>query len=330
MSVCVIGPGAMGCLLAASLARSLGPGQVTLIDHDPARAERLGERGLRVHGQEGLLEARPAVSCALPEEAEVAFLCVKASASAAAAGWLAAGSPDATVAVLQNGCERPAAIAELLGAPARVVGVLTTEGATRLGEGEVRHAGRGRTLVGALEPASEARARRVVELLSAAGWASELAEDLRRASWEKLIVNAAINALSGLLDVPNGALLESPAAAGLADAAACEVAALARASGVSGDWDPAAARKSWRRVAAATATNLSSTVQDLRRGGTTEVPAINGSVARLARERGIPTPTNDTLARLIQAREETRTSAPADLNVPAVVGAHSSGESTNG
>ena len=270
------------------------------------------------------------MSCALPADAEVVFLCVKTGASAAAAALLATGSPEATVAVLQNGCERPAAIAELLGEAERVVGVLTTEGATRLGEGEVRHAGRGRTLVGALRPEGGARARRVVELLGAAGWTSELAGDLERASWEKLLVNAAINALSGLLDVPNGALLESPAAAGLADAAACEVAALASASGISGAWDPAAARKSWRGVAAATAANLSSTVQDLRRGGTTEVPAINGSVARLGRERGVPTPTNDTLARLIQAREETRASAPVNLNVPAVVGAHSSGESTNG
>ncbi|MGE0708817.1 MAG: ketopantoate reductase family protein [Planctomycetota bacterium] len=312
----VVGPGALGCLLAASLAE--GGVATALVDHDPARAARLAARGLVVERADGALVAQLPVGAELPPEVEVVFLCVKERATAAALRPLVGGS--ATVAVLQNGCDRPAAVGALLGDPARVVGVTTSEGATLLGEGHVRHAGRGETQVGALEPGSAARAERVAALLQRAGWSAQVVADLRRASWGKLVVNAAINALTGLLGCENGALLRSPAAAALGDEAACEVAALARelglgsgpGTGSGSGFQPEVACARWRAVALHTATNISSTLQDLRRGQATEVRAINGAVARLARERGLSAPINDALARLIQAREEVAQLGPEE------------------
>jgi 2-dehydropantoate 2-reductase len=122
--------------------------------------------------------------------------------------------------------------------------------------------------------------------------------------WEKLVVNAAINALAGLLDVANGALLASEAAAALGDTLAAEAASVARALGVPGDWTAERAHGRWRAVAKATASNLCSTVQDLRSRRKSEVHAINGAIARSAREARLATPTNDLLDRLISAREQ--------------------------
>lgn len=296
----VIGPGSMGTLLAASLARA--GHAVSLLDHDPERAARTGARPLELTSPGGeVWEVPVPVLTEAPAGVEVAFLCVKTSATEAALEAVRAQA--CTVAVLQNGCERAEHVAGALGFGERAVGIATTEGATRTGPGRVHHTGTGETQVGAARPAGVARAARVAELLQSAGFRAEVG-DARAASWRKLIVNAAINALSGLLDCPNGRLLESPAAAELADAAAREVACVAAALGVEGDWDKARACAAWREVAHRTSANLSSTLQDLRRGQTTEVHAINGAVARLAAEQGLAAPTNSLLCRLVAAREE--------------------------
>jgi 2-dehydropantoate 2-reductase len=289
----------MGTLLAASLARAGHP--VTLLDHDPARAARTSAQPLELTTPTGeVLRVVVPVTTTAPAGVEVAFLCVKTSATEAALEPLR--DLTCTVAVLQNGCERTSYVAGL-GFGARVVGIATTEGATRSGEGRVHHTGVGSTQVGAARPEGAPRAERVAELLSSAGFQAEVG-DARGASWRKLVVNAAINALTGLLDCPNGQLLVSQAAGELADSAAREVAALASALGIPGDWDPAEACAAWREVARQTSANISSTLQDLRRSQTTEVHAINGAVARLAAEQGLAAPTNSLLCQLVAAREE--------------------------
>jgi len=290
----------MGTLLAASLARAGHP--VTLLDRDPERAARSNARPLELTTPEGQTwSVEVPVAVKVPAKVEVAFLCVKTSATESALAPVL--DLPCTVAVVQNGCERASFVADSLGLGERVVGIATTEGATRTGEGRVHHTGAGSTQVGAAYPEGQDRAERVVALLESAGFAAQVG-DARAASWRKLVVNAAINALTGILDCPNGRLLVSPAAAALADSAAREVAEVAKSLEISGDWDLDLACASWREVALHTSANISSTLQDLRRGQTTEVHAINGAVARLAAEQGLAAPTNDLLCRLVAAREE--------------------------
>jgi len=81
--------------------------------------------------------------------------------------------------------------------------------------------------------------------------------------------------------------------------AANEVATVARAKGITLPFADAPAEA--RRVAAATASNLSSMLQDVRRGAPTEVEAINGAVVREGVRAGVPTPVNEELRRLVAA-----------------------------
>ena len=114
-------------------------------------------------------------------------------------------------------------------------------------------------------------------------------------------MNAGINALTAILrDRPNGRLLERPEALTLLEAAANEVASVARAKGIELPFPDAAAEA--RRVARATASNLSSMLQDVLRGAPTEIDAINGAVVREGARLGVPTPANETLLRLLAAR----------------------------
>jgi len=236
-------------------------------------------------------------------EPGLVLLCVKVGATQAALDALGACSGDPTVVVFKNGLGRPEAVAELLGDPARVVGALTTEGATLLGEGRVRHAGRGATRVGALVAAGNAGAQRACDWLAAAGFVVERVDDVVRSGWEKLQVNAAINALTGILQIPNGRLLDG-VAWGLAQAAALETGQVAAAKGITGNWGPAETQARWEAVSRATALNISSTLQDLRLGRKTEVHVINGAVAAAAKELGLEAPVNALLAQLVRALEE--------------------------
>lgn len=306
--VLVVGPGAMGCLVSALLTE--GGLDVVLVDRDFDRARRLTETGLHISGPDPGAERTVAVRVLVAPldfsdlgRPSLAFLCVKAGDTEVAVAPLAK-EPGLVWAVLQNGLGRAEAVAELIGAPERVVGVLTTEGATRLGEGRISHAGRGQTRLGPLVAEGKPAAQAVCSALEAAGLAPELTDDLARLTWEKLQVNAAINAVAALLGQPNGALLESPAAAALADEAAEEVARVALAKGVLGDWSAELAHHRWRAVAEATKHNNCSTLQDLIKGRSTEVFAINGAVVQVANSLGLSALVNRALAQLVQAREE--------------------------
>jgi 2-dehydropantoate 2-reductase len=195
---------------------------------------------------------------------------------------------DGHVLTLQNGLGN----VEKLG-PRAVLGV-TSQGATLLGPGRVRPGGDGPTHIAG--PDSLAR------LFRSAGLDATAVEPARGASlaWGKLAVNAGINALSAILNVPNGELLARPEARTLMEQAANEVAAVARAKGIALPFADAAAEA--RRVALATAANLSSMLQDVLRGAPTEIDAINGAVVREGARLGVPTPANETLLRLVAAR----------------------------
>lgn len=307
--IAIVGPGALGGLLAGLLAE-VGDA-VALLAPSAERAARLRE-GLTLSGP-GDRPVRTVPVLALgpgevpPGPVEAAFVCVKARDTAAAVERVAALPGAPTVVVLQNGLGRGDEAARCLGDPDRVVVAVTTEGATLEGDGRVRHAGRGPTRLAPLTSAGVERARAVARSLRRAGLDAEVVADLERVVWEKLQVNAAINALTGLLRCKNGDLLRSPSARALAGDAAREVAALATLRGVPGDWTPAATARRWEAVAEATADNASSTLQDLRRGRPTEVFAINGAVADAAREAGMAAPINESLARLVAAAEELST-----------------------
>lgn len=114
-------------------------------------------------------------------------------------------------------------------------------------------------------------------------------DDVRPYQRRKLVANAAINPLTALHDVPNGALLD--------DAALRRrmAAIVAEADAVLGRLDPAwpgASRAHVEAVAEATARNTSSMRADVQRGAPTEIEAINGWLLEQARRLGLDLPEN--------------------------------------
>jgi 2-dehydropantoate 2-reductase len=146
---------------------------------------------------------------------------------------------------------------------------------------------------------STPRIEPLAEALRAADFNVQIVEDARSLVWGKLVINAGINPLTALLGIPNGELLERPAARALMGELAREAAAVAEAERVPLPFmDPVAAAE---RVAQNTSANHSSMFQDVRRGAPTEIDAICGAVARRGAALGVPTPVNYACWKLVHA-----------------------------
>jgi 2-dehydropantoate 2-reductase len=300
MTIAVLGPGALGCLLAALLTET--GEEVFLVDYRPERVAFLRQAGIDLETLEGARRLVP-VKAGLPGEvgpSDLAIMAVKAHQTRTAASFLPQLlAPTGLALTLQNGLGNLEAMAAVLGRERLLAGV-TFLGVTRKEEGKILYAGRGAMYIGAPagSQASSGEVQRVVALFRRAGFDCQARADIEVILWEKLIINVAINPLTALLRVRNGALPDLPEAWELAVAAAAEAQAVARAAGLTVPGDVEARL---RQVCQATAANHSSMLQDVLSGRPTEIESLNGQVAARGAALGVPTPVNDLLYRLLRA-----------------------------
>lgn len=294
----IIGSGAMGTLFGYHLA---GRCDVTMLDSNRAtldaietfgglsvndatpRPVRVGHRSRDLYGS------------------NIVFLFVKAVDTLRAlrpfAGEL---SPSTPIVSLQNGVGNEDAIKTALGGAVPVVLGITTESSLTVAPGRVRSSEEGNTIIGS-GGASPATSRSVAELLTASGMRASVVYDIRPHLWGKLVANAAINAVSALLDCDAGDILKDPNAARLAEALAEEAAAVAAALKINLPF-----ANPWQyvtEVIAVGADSKSSMAFDLESGHPSEIDHINGAVCAAGRRTGVATPYNDAMVRLIKARE---------------------------
>ena len=204
--------------------------------------------------------------------------------------------PKGIALTLQNGLGNLEVLRDRLGEERTALGVTTT-GATLLGPGMVKAGGEGAITLG-VHP----RLNEMKKALINAGFVIKETEDPVGILWGKLVINAAINPLTGLLGIPNGTLLKSETTRNLMKLLAEEAAAVAKAKGITlGYRNPAQVVED---VAASTAENISSTLQDIRRGAPTEIDQINGAIVKEGLRMGIPVPVNQIVWQLIQAKVE--------------------------
>lgn len=294
MDVVVVGAGSLGSLVGGALARRH---EVTLVGRDP-HIEAIRSTGLRVEGPEPFVVHPRATTDDENLTADLAVVTTKAFDTPAVAATLSS-SDVGSVCSLANGMGNEEVLSRSLDAP--VIGGTTALGATLKSPGRVAWLGRGETVVGPWTENAADPARRVAEAFGESDLPTTVTDGIRLQLWEKLAANAAINPLTALAGVRNGAVLADPLG-GTAAAAAREVAAAARSSGVA--LSPATAVETMARVARATADNRSSMAQDLAAGRRTEVEAINGHVVeQLGPDEA---PVNATLAALVRASERDR------------------------
>jgi 2-dehydropantoate 2-reductase len=290
--VLIAGTGALACIYAWRLS---AVASVVMLGTWREAVEAIERDGVRVEtaGGQVVAKVRACLDPGAVGQPSWALVLVKSYQTTRVArqlGYCLAG--DGLALTLQNGLGNREAL-EVLG-EGRVAQGVTTVGATVLGPGHVRLSADGRVHL-----ARQAGVEPLAELLDRAGFALTWSGDLESLVWGKLVASASINPLTALLQIPNGELLQRPAAAALLDAAAREVAAVAKARGTRLPFEDAGAYAA--EVARSSAGNSSSMLQDVRRGSETEIDAINGAVAGEAVRLGVPAPVNRTLWQLVRA-----------------------------
>ncbi|HUY11785.1 MAG TPA: 2-dehydropantoate 2-reductase [Candidatus Dormibacteraeota bacterium] len=293
----LIGGGSMGSLFGFHLAQIA---DVTVLEVNDVVRTGIGRDGLRVNDE-------PPRAVRVTEHArdlfasDLLFLFVKAVDTLRAlrpfAGEL---NPTTPIVSLQNGVGNEDAIKTALGGAVPVVLGVTTESAETVAPGAVRSSEQGSTLIGSAG-ASAATAKAVAERLTQSGLRAAVVYDIKPHLWGKLVANAAVNALSALLDCEAGAILRDPNAAHLAESLAEEAATVAAAMKIALPF-----ANPWQYVAeviAVGAESKSSMAFDLALGHPSEIDHLNGAIVALGRRVGVATPHNESVMRLMKARE---------------------------
>lgn len=287
--VAIVGPGAIGCVLAAHLAAT-GRHAITLCARTPFEGE------LAVETPSGVLVARPRVIVRAADADTVDWVIVatKAYDSAAAASWLAAlgGGP---VAIAQNGVEHVERFAPFLPRE-RIVPLMVHVPAERVAPNRVLQ--RGPVLLVAGE---DGLGRALRELFEGTAVRVELASDLRTVLWRKLCFNAA-GALNALVLEPAAALRDEKLGAAALQLVR-ECIAVGRAEGAV--LEEGLAERVLAELRALPPDNVNSLLADRRAGRPMEIDARNGAVVRIGRMHGVATPCNELAVALLERARRT-------------------------
>jgi 2-dehydropantoate 2-reductase len=207
---------------------------------------------------------------------------------------------DVVLISLQNGMDNEKIFLDIM--PSNpIMGGYTCHGVIHDLPGHIIHSGEGFTVIGSFENISPERVTEFGECLESIGITPTVKDNIRKWIFKKVITNAAINPLTAILDIPNGELLKHAETEELMKQVVAEGVGIAKEMDM--DINAITVLEMVKDVARRTRENISSMLQDIRKGNRTEIDCINGSIVKLAREFGREAPVNETLTRLVKLKQ---------------------------
>ena len=292
-NILIVGTGALATLFAARLSAS--GVEINMLGSWQAAISALNKSGaglVDANGKENFYPVNAITEC---KKARYAIVLVKSWQTEQVARRLEKClAKDGLVLSLQNGLGNGKILADILRAE-RVAQGVTVVGASLLEAGRVKISGEVRVSLG-----EHPRLGAIETLLRASKFKVTRVASIESLIWSKLVINSAINPLTALLDIPNGDLLKIPEMKALMAELARETASVAGAQNISLGFEDSVLAV--EEVARQTSSNISSMLQDLRRGAPTEIDAICGAISQAGEVFSVPTPRNKTCWQLVKAR----------------------------
>jgi 2-dehydropantoate 2-reductase len=308
MRVLVIGAGGVGGYYGGLLAHA--GHDVTFVARG-AHLAALRERGLEVRTQGRTIRIRPASAVEHPADAtdqsggDLALFTVKTyDTRPAAAALQPALAPQTAVLTLQNGVDSADVLAGLLGRERMLAGV-TFIAASIAEPGVIVENGFSRAVTLGESGGDEVtpRVEAIVRTFQEAGVEAQATGDARQMLWEKFVVVAPHAAISALCQTPIGVTRQTPEALELYRSMAQEVLDVARAVGCT--FAPDRADQIVELFRGAPEGQTSSLQRDYAARRRVELEALTGSVVRMGRQYGVPTPRFEALYAVLKARART-------------------------
>jgi 2-dehydropantoate 2-reductase len=302
--ICVIGCGAIGSLFAAHLTR-LADAEVFAYDRWAEHVDAIAATGLRISGVADFT-TRPRATNRPSEipRCDYGIIATKSIHTRAAIEQTALLFDDnSAVCSVQNGIGNEEIIAEHV---KYVIRGTTFPAGHIVAPGHVGYDIAGDTSIGPFEPSATPmeKVNALGELLTRSGLPTHALPDARPAQWTKLIFNAGTNPVGALTRLHHGAAAFIEPTGALFDALIEEGMAVARAMGIALTKDP---RELVRYAANAPGKHNASMLQDVLANRQTEVDFMNGAIARLGEQHGVPTPLNRAVWALVKGLEHSWT-----------------------
>ena len=158
-------------------------------------------------------------------------------------------------------------------------------------------------LLGSLYGADNEVMAPLANAINLSGIPSEVSADIGKALWAKMLFNTTLNPLGAILNVSYGELSESEHARMIMDSLIEETYAVLAAEKYETFWKTADEYKEvfYGKLVPDTYKHRSSTLQDIEKKQKTEIDTLNGCIIRLAKKNGIDVPTHNMIYKLIKA-----------------------------
>ncbi|MEC5386436.1 2-dehydropantoate 2-reductase [Uliginosibacterium sp. H3] len=326
MNICVYGAGAVGGNVAARLAATF-PGDISVVARG-AHLQAIRERGVILRTPTDEIVGRPVIATDNPAELPPQDLIVvglKAHSLGSEAERIARlRKPDVPVLFLTNGIPwwwshglgnsaSKSGTLELLDANQKLWNVLGSDAVlggvvyspNEVSEpGVITNHGPTRFVIGEPSGVSTPRLAATIAAFKAAGLNPEVAADIRRVIWKKLLLNASGNPISALTRLTGRQRAETPGLPDLVRKVMSEVLDVAASLGwdLRQDEDVQAILQSGGP--STSRDNRSSMLQDTLAGRRLEVDALLGQVQAFARQQNVATPTLDVVLPLLRGLDK--------------------------
>ncbi len=300
MKIAIVGAGAMGSVYAGILGDA--GNEVWAVDVWAEHVEAIRTTGLTVEGASGHRTVRLDATSD-PAEVGVCDLVVIATKAqdvepAAHAAKPIVG-PETVVLPIQNGLGSADRVASVLGEEKVVIGVVGGFGASVIGPGHVHHNGWELVRLGERQGPATERIHRIAKVWADAGFRVQAYDDVDQLVWEKLICNVCFSATCAILGRTIREVLDDPHAWHVASSCAREAYEVARARGITLEFDDPVAyvRAFGEKIPDARPSML----LDVLAGRRCEIDVINGAIPPAARELGLTAPVNEVVTALVKA-----------------------------
>ncbi len=307
MNIAIMGAGSIGSLIGAKISNY---GVSNLLIH--ARGEHgstIAVNGIKIQGEEDLSVSNDDMFVSLDEvglyeglNGKIDYLLITSKANDVQKMLEKAEKllhENSKVLCFSNGLGHVEKCIEFYG-PHRVFAASVSHGAWRPEPGVIEWAGKGSIAIGQFaDGPGLTDAEELIELLSNCGLNPHWVEDGRSLVWSKVLLNISINPIAALIGCKNGDLLQSELFE-LCSSVMLEGTNIARHERVNLPSDEELISR-LSQVLESTSSNYCSMLQDIKKGGKTEMEFLNQAIVERAERYGISTPRNHLLSELIKS-----------------------------
>jgi len=307
IKVAIIGAGPIGSILGAYLLRTRY--KVLFVDILKGRLETIKKTGLIISGVANFHIPVSLVSTHIREikkfNPDYIFIAVKTSTlSSIMRPVKSAFSKNTVVICFQNGLDVEDEISDVLGKN-RVLRAVVNYAGNILNEGQIIMSFfNAPNYIGAMTADSNQHAEKVARILTETGLTTKFVTDIRKFTWEKAILNAAMAPVCALTRLTMKDAMEFKGTNELIKELLKESIEVAKANGY--DFGKKFFNEALEYLQKA-GPHKASMLTDIESKRTTEIAFLNQKLADYGRAKNIPTPYNDTLSGLIKGMEKSFT-----------------------